>query len=317
MTWYARIFDTDTKEIRYESLLTTKKTEAHELMLAKLADGEFERRSAKDITLGQAFDEYLASLDAKGSNAGTIETSRNALESVKSLRGAYLSELDRKSLLDAFTASCGGCASTTYNMKRTFVKTAIKYAITLHELDIRNPADIIRPRKVVKAERSFWTPEQVERIISLAPNPRYRLLWSLMAFAGLRIREAIKVKPEDVRDGFIHVVGKGDKYAKVPVSSRMAEEMERYGGAWDLTGIDPRNKVLHRTAAQAIPEGFEGKAFNHRFRHSFASNLIRKGCNPTSVQRLLRHSQIGTTLGTYSHLFEEDLKEDIEKMFKK
>ena len=52
-------------------------------------------------------------------------------------------------------------------------------------------------------------------------------------------------------------------------------------------------------------------ANNHKFRHSFASNLIRSGVNVKAVQQLMRHESIDITLNTYSHLMQDDLKNAI------
>ena len=141
--------------------------------------------------------------------------------------------------------------------------------------NIRNPAEILRPRKKVDAERDFWTPGQVDRILDRAPDKRRRLLWAFMAFAGLRIHEALKAVPSDIRDGFLHVVGKGGKFAKVPLSSRMRSELDRVGWKWDFSGLTRDTYAVEKAAKEAVPEGFPGKANNHRFRHSFASNLVR------------------------------------------
>ena len=71
LTWYARIFDTETKEIRYESLGTTKKTAAHDLMLQKQSDGDFEKKKSDVMTLGRAFELYERSLELRGANDKT------------------------------------------------------------------------------------------------------------------------------------------------------------------------------------------------------------------------------------------------------
>lgn len=317
MTWYARVFDTETKEIRYVSMGTTKKTEAACIMQAKIAAGEFETRTGDRVTIGMAVDAYLKHLETKGSNLDTQKTAMNAISCLFQFKDVPISELDRKALHDSFAEREKDNAPSTWNEKRTFVKTCLKYAIDYFALDMRNPADIIPQKKNRPKEKDFWTPEQIERILECATEPRKRLLWALMAFAGLRIHEALKSRPEDVRDGYLYVVGKGEKPAKIPVSSRLAEEIERAGEAWDFTGMSRNLKALIAAAKKAVPEGFAGKATNHRLRHSFASNLIRNGCNPKSAQKLLRHSDISTTLRIYSHVMEEDLKDDIEKMFRK
>lgn len=315
MTWYARIFDTETKAIRYASLGTTKKTEAYALMLEKQAEGAFSDRPEDSRTIGDAVDAYLENLDTRGANAGTQGTARNALSCLRPIRSVKIADIDRKTLYDTFMSKERDMAPSTWNQKKAFVKTCFKYAIGYFGLDIRNPADIIPSRKNRPKERDFWTPEQVDLILDAAPSPSMRLLWALMAFAGLRIHEAMKAKPEDVRDGFLYVVGKGGKAAKVPVSSRLSDEMAR--GNWDFSGICRSGswKAMEKAARKALPDGFSGKATNHRLRHSFASNLCRNGCNPKSLQRLLRHSNIGTTLQIYSHVMEDDLRGDIEKMF--
>ncbi len=66
------------------------------------------------------------------------------------------------------------------------------------------------------------------------------------------------------------------------------------------------NKVLKRAVAAALGD-CGGRVNNHRFRHSFASNLIRAGVNVKAVQQLLRHENVQITLNTYSHLLQEDL----------
>jgi integrase len=44
----------------------------------------------------------------------------------------------------------------------------------------------------------------------------------------------------------------------------------------------------------------------HNLRHSLASFLVRKGTDVKTVQKLLRHSDVATTLGIYAHSMSED-----------
>ena len=314
MTWYVRIFDTDTKEKRYESLHTTKKTEAYETLATKIQDGSFERKDAH-VTLEKALSAYIASLEAKKLKRGSVRSVELSFLGIRQLMKRPVAEITKKELLDAFGASVQGVSAGTHNLRKTCIKSAFKYFVDVLEIIQSNPADALPSRKNNSRERDFWTPEQVDRIIDRAPNANVRLLWSLMAFAGLRIHEALSFKKEDVRDGYVHVVGKGDKPAKVPVSARLRAELDRCGWSWDFSGMNASTALIKRIAAKAIPEGFNGPANNHRLRHSFASNLLRNRCNPKSAQLLLRHSQITTTLHIYSHVMEDDLRDDIEKMF--
>lgn len=315
MTWYARIFDTDARTVRYESLGTTRKTEAREEMQSRLAEGAFRKPGKGETTLGDALDAYILHLERKGCADSSVQTALCAFRTVESVRGERLEGLDRKRLQDAFFEATRNLRPSSRNLFRRIVGTAVRLAIRELDLEIRNPVEAIPVSKSLRKERDFWTPEQVDRILDRAPSRKHRLLWAFMAFCGLRVHEARKAKPEDVRDGFLHVVGKGGKYAKVPLCARMLEEIRRAGGTWDFAGTGTQAHVVAKAARAAIPEGFRGKATNHRFRHSFASNLIRAGVNVKAVSRLMRHSNANITLAVYSHVLDEDLSGELEKMF--
>ena len=110
--------------------------------------------------------------------------------------------------------------------------------------------------------------------------------------------------------------GKGDKLATVPVSERLKNEIGEPGNQDETivaAGTFANNTTSIRTLRAAVikagldPDG----ANNHKFRHSFASNLIRSGVNVKAVQQLMRHESIDITLNTYSHLMQDDLKNAI------
>ena len=69
-----------------------------------------------------------------------------------------------------------------------------------------------------------------------------------------------------------------------------------------------------KVAARNAGIEFQGEATNHRFRHSFASNLIRAGADIKSVQLLMRHENVEITLNTYSHLLGADLEKAVNKI---
>lgn len=316
LVWYARIFDTETKEIRYESLGTTRKTEAKDIMEAKIREGAFTSEFRQRIPLKKAIDLYLEHIGQKGCSERTLETYRYSFDHISPLYGECLQDITKHQLLQAFLDGTEDQMPKSKNRIKTIVKGGFKYFSDVLELIPRNIADILPSTKDYRKERDFWTVEQIDRILDKAPSPDFRLLWSLMAFAGLRIHEATKVKKEDFRDGFLYVVGKGNKPAKVPVCNRLAKELERCNWTWTFNENMRNRWYIKNAAAKAIPEGFHGIASNHRFRHSFASNMIRSGVGVKQCQKLLRHASISTTLDIYSHLLDEDLEDSIEKMFK-
>lgn len=50
----------------------------------------------------------------------------------------------------------------------------------------------------------------------------------------------------------------------------------------------------------------------HRFRHTYATDLLRKGAGVETVKELLGHASITTTIDTYGHLTVEDARKTLE-----
>jgi site-specific recombinase XerD len=60
--------------------------------------------------------------------------------------------------------------------------------------------------------------------------------------------------------------------------------------------------------------GVAGRHFPHRWRHSYATSLVRRGTDIHVVQRLMGHSNIATT-SRYLHLQDADLLAAIDRAF--
>ena len=58
--------------------------------------------------------------------------------------------------------------------------------------------------------------------------------------------------------------------------------------------------------------GIDGHNHLHKFRHSFASNLLRNGGNIIAVSKLMRHATPSMTLNVYSHVLPDDLGETLK-----
>lgn len=68
--------------------------------------------------------------------------------------------------------------------------------------------------------------------------------------------------------------------------------------------VEKHNKIYRVQLPKITP---------HICRHTFCSNMAKSGMNPKTLQYLMGHSDIGVTLNTYTHLGEEDAKEEMEK----
>lgn len=314
LTWYARVPDSTKGTVHFFSLGTTSKSSAKLALQERIRERSFDRRiSPSAMTLGEAVEKYEKFQRSKGLKENSISMFLNSIKSLETLFDKPVIEIAKAEIAEAFLASNEDVCAGTYNIRKTVCSMLFQYIVDVLEILPNNPiGKAIPKRKRIKAVRHFWTTEQMDRIIAAAPTPNARLAWSFMAFAGLRRGEVNSLKPDNIHDGYIFVIGKGDKPAKIPVCPRLRREIERRG-TWERMYVD--NKTLARYAAIAIPEGFQGKAHPHRFRHSFGSNLIRAGVNVKVVQKLMRHENIQMTLDIYGHILDTDAEEAISKVY--
>ena len=184
-----------------------------------------------------------------------------------------------------------------------------------------NPFKSVKTPKIKKGRVEFWTKEEVDRIMKNAPSMAYRAFWALMAYAGLRFSEARNLRKENVHNGLITVInGKGGKNAEIPVSSKLAELIKPYmkGEGLLIPKIEVpmrSDKAIKFLKVAVNVAGIEGgEISHHKLRHSFASELLRHGTNPRTVQELMRHSSIDTLFDHYAHVLRSDLAEAVERI---
>jgi integrase len=201
-----------------------------------------------------------------------------------------------------------------------------------------NPLKFVRVKTQSEYEAKIITPEQGFKILTAMPQPESTLTM-LIAASGLRISECLGRQWADVdydsqqifvRRSWTGKVGKPKSAAsKAPVPMvpllagfiRQWQKETTYGQATDwvfastrLKGKRPRvanmlvEDYLRPAAVKAgvLKEGERVRFGFHNLRHSLASFLVRKGTDAKTVQAMLRHSDVTTTLGIYAHSMSED-----------
>jgi site-specific recombinase XerD len=74
-------------------------------------------------------------------------------------------------------------------------------------------------------------------------------------------------------------------------------------------------RAVHRLVDHAgRGAGLPGRHFPHRWRHTYATSLVRRGVDIHVIQRLMGHSNITTTT-RYLHLSDADLLAAVDKAF--
>jgi site-specific recombinase XerD len=156
--------------------------------------------------------------------------------------------------------------------------------------------------------------DEVSRLIEAPPNAKHRLLLATVYAAGLRVSEAVRLKVSAVDRGRMTLrveQGKGKKDRVVPLSSRLLERMDAYWRVeppqrWVFTNRKGQGP-LDVTVAQKVfmhaklRTGITKRGGIHSLRHAYATHLIEAGADVPTVQRLLGHRSVSTTM-RYFHL---------------
>ncbi len=191
------------------------------------------------------------------------------------------------------------------------------------EGDIKeNPCDRIDPPKIERHLPEVLSVEEVEAMIDsvdtgTANGIRDKAILEVLYGCGLRVSEACSLKLSDLymEDGFVRIVGKGDKERVVPLGEMASEALEAYfevrvepvRGYEDNVFLNRFGKPLSRVSVfnmiktQAVLAGIRKEISPHTFRHSFATHLIENGADLRVVQEMLGHESILTT-EIYTHI---------------
>jgi len=199
------------------------------------------------------------------------------------------------------------------------------------------PFQKITAQKKPKRLPVFVEESRMQTILQAITEPsadfkteRDSLIILLFYATGIRIAELLDIRDEDysVAAGELRVTGKGDKQRIVPVLPGVARKIARYLSLRNTEIICKNDKNylfltdkgtrIGRTAVYKIVTetlglfGVQGKRSPHVLRHTFATHLLNRGAEIKSIQELLGHSDLRTTV-IYTHNTIERVKEVYQK----
>ena len=198
-----------------------------------------------------------------------------------------------------------------------------------------NPCDRVDAPKLGRYLPVVLSEEEVAAIInsvdtSTWQGKRNRAILEIMYGCGLRVSEVkdLRISCLFLKEGFIRVIGKGNKERLIPVGDLAKEAIESYmeyrphpadRASDDILFLSRFGKAISRVSlfkivrTQALVAGVTKEISPHTFRHSFATHLIEHGADLRGVQEMLGHESIVTT-EIYTHLDEGRLRSTVEKL---
>lgn len=204
-------------------------------------------------------------------------------------------------------------------------------------LDEDNPTKLLDAPNIGKHLPDVLSIDEVEQIIgaidlSTPEGHRNRAMVEVLYGCGLRVSELINLKISHLyfEEGFIRIIGKGDKERFVPIGEMAQKMINSYlkgarlhvkiqKGEEDYLFLNRRGRHLTREmvfvlvkkwATDVLGEERAKSISPHTFRHSFATHLIDGGADLRAVQQMLGHESI-TTTEIYTHLDSDYIRSNI------
>lgn len=194
-----------------------------------------------------------------------------------------------------------------------------------------SPTEFIASPKFGRPLPDVLATEEIDRIIAAADAPsakgmRDSAMLEVLYSCGLRVSELTSLRLSDLffGEGYIRVIGKGDKQRLVPVSPTARDRIQRYLEQRRPARSNEQTVFLNNRGTQltrvmvftvirqaALRAGIDRHISPHTFRHSFATHLLEGGASIRQVQEMLGHESILTT-EIYTHLDTTHLRRTVE-----
>ena len=202
----------------------------------------------------------------------------------------------------------------------------------------QDPSELLESPRLPRHLPTVLTVEEIDRIkaainLEKPEGQRDHRIIEVLYSCGLRVSEVCSLRLSDLflTEGFIRVIGKGNKQRIVPISPAAIEEIGWWLDIRRTVDVIPededilfvsltRRKHLTRMAVfrnirlYAERAEISKEVSPHTFRHSFATHLLEGGASLRAIQMMLGHEKISTT-EIYTHLDRRFLREQVLHYF--
>ncbi len=213
------------------------------------------------------------------------------------------------------------------------LKSFFKYLV-FEDLIQHDPTQLLEAPKLGRKLPDTLSFPEIESILasidlSTPGGTRDRAIIEVLYSSGLRVSELLNLRLTNCffTEGFIRVLGKGDKVRLVPIGhdamhytrlyvDHIRSQLPVQKGDEDTIFLNLRGKQLSRISVfmtikkLADNAGIQKTISPHTFRHSFATHLIEGGADLRAIQQMLGHESI-TTTEIYTHLDRDYLQQTL------
>jgi site-specific recombinase XerD len=181
----------------------------------------------------------------------------------------------------------------------------------LYKVTLRQPwsfDDLIPAPKKPRRLPVVLSPDEVVHFLACVPALQHRTILTTCYATGLRIAEAVRLRPTDIdsRRMVIRVEqGKGQRDRYVMLSPTLLDRLREWWRAhrspsWLFPGDHPDQPITSHAVREACQRAHRRSRLTkpvtpHALRHAFAVHLLEAGTDVRTIQLLLGHRSLDTT----------------------
>ena len=231
----------------------------------------------------------------------TIEGRRTLLLSLAHTTGKNPIEITHQDLLERLGR---GIAASSMQRERSDLQSFFGWAKEHHYLP-KNPAKKLPKVTVPRTKPRPLSIEQVEAMLTSGAYTNTRAMILLGLYQGLRAHEIAKFRGDDIDPltGTVHVLGKGNKEATLPLHPIIRELANNYPQDYwfPSRSTNTTGHIHYRSVSDLMGRAIrragitDRRLTGHSLRHSFGTELVNGGVDIRIVQELLRHQSLNST----------------------
>jgi site-specific recombinase XerD len=220
---------------------------------------------------------------------------------INNFNDPWLSNFTSKDFL-IFRSKNTSVSNNTLNHYQTYLNVMFKRLIEIGQID-SNPIDKVKLLRFNPTELAYLEKDEIAELLEhFKPKKSDAYMVTKICLStGARWNESVNIKKTSVRDNKISVLGKNGKIRHLIITKELANEIK------DTAPYTDPYTTFQRSLIKLDLKKAKGQ-MTHILRHTFASHFIMNGGNILTLQKILDHSSLNTTM-RYAHLAPEFLNE--------
>lgn len=218
---------------------------------------------------------------------------------------------------------------SSYNRMLGDIRGYFRFLSGYLEIPVKVDYTQLRHVRTPDEKISVFTPDTVREVVQSMQNRQDKLITAILFETGMRIGELVTLCVEDISGTKLQIKGKGGRVRIGFITPELAREIDAYckergivsGAVFRQLQKQKHNQnkfyktdsVRQRLKREFKKQGIE--MHPHQLRHSYATNLLGNGADVRTIQKLLGHANINTTM-RYLQVSDSFLQEAFSKYVK-